>query len=40
LAGWYSAALSAQASSGLSITEYAPCIGVAAATLYEWRPRL
>jgi transposase-like protein len=40
LAGWYSAALSAQASSGLSITEYAPCIGVAAATLYEWRQRL
>lgn len=40
LAGWYSAALSAQARSGLSITEYAPCIGVAAATLYQWRRRL
>ena len=40
LSGWYSAALSAQAASGLSVTDYAELIGVTAATLYQWRRRL
>ena len=40
LADWYSAALSAQARSGLSVSDYAACIGVTAATLYQWRRRL
>ncbi len=40
LAGWYAAALEEQVSSGLSVAEYADEIGVAAATLYQWRRRL
>lgn len=40
LAAWYSAALDAQADSGLSVTAYAEQIGVTAATLYQWRRRL
>lgn len=40
LAAWYSAALSAQASSGLSVTKYADEIGVTASTLYRWQRRL
>ena len=35
-----SAALDAQAASGLSVTAYAERIGVTAATLYQWRRRL
>lgn len=40
LTDWYAAALSAQASSGLSVSAYAALIGVTAATLYQWRRRL
>jgi hypothetical protein len=40
LAAWYSAALDAQAASGLSVTDYAEQIGVPAVTLYQWRRRL
>ncbi len=40
LASWYSAALEAQAASGVSVTDYAEQIGVTAATLYQWRRRL
>ena len=40
LAGWYSAVLEEQASSGLSIAEYADELGVTATTLYQWRRRL
>jgi len=40
LARWYAAALDDQAASGLSVAEYADEIGVAAATLYQWRRRL
>ena len=40
LPGWYAAALAAQASSGLSVAEYADGIGVTATTLYQWRRRL
>ncbi len=40
LAQWYAAALEDQASSGLSVTDYAFEIGVTAATLYQWRRRL
>ncbi len=40
LADWYAAALDEQAGSGLTVTEYAEEIGVAAATLYQWRRRL
>jgi transposase-like protein len=40
LPGWYSAALEEQAASGLSMTEYADRLGVAAATLYQWKRRL
>ena len=40
LAEWYTAALGAQAASGLSMAEYAATIGVAAPTLYQWRRRL
>ena len=32
--------MSAQAASGLSVTDYAELIGVTAATLYQWRRRL
>lgn len=40
LIGWYATALAAQERSGLSIAAYARQIGVAAATLYQWRRRL
>lgn len=40
LAAWYSAALSAQASSGLSMAKFAARVGVGAPTLYQWRRRL
>lgn len=40
LAGWYAAALAAQAASGLSVADYASQIGVAVPTLYQWRRRL
>ena len=39
-ARWYAKALEDQASSGLSVAEYAEEIGVTAATLYQWRRRL
>jgi transposase-like protein len=40
LARWYAEALAEQASSGLSVAEYAEAIGVTASTLYQWRRRL
>jgi hypothetical protein len=40
LAAWYSAALDAQAASGLSVAAYAERVGVSAWTLYQWRRRL
>ena len=40
LEAWYGAALDDQATSGLSVAEYAEGIGVTAATLYQWRRRL
>lgn len=40
LAAWYSAALDAQARSGLSVSDYAKRIGVTGWTLYDWRRRL
>ena len=40
LAEYYAAALTEQAESGISMTEYADEIGVSAATLYLWRRRL
>ena len=40
LQAWYAAALAEQASSGLSVGEYAEVIGVTATTLYQWRRRL
>ena len=40
LAAWYSAALDAQARSGLSVSDYAKQIGVTGWTLYDWRRRL
>ena len=40
LAAWYATALEAQATSGLSVAEYAEEIGVTSATLYQWRRRL
>lgn len=40
LARWYAEALADQASSGLSVAEYAEEIGVTASTLYQWRRRL
>ena len=40
LGRWYAAALEQQASSGLSVAEYADQLGVTAATLYQWRRRL
>ena len=39
LEAWYAAALDDQATSGLSVAEYAEGIGVTAATLYQWRRR-
>ncbi|RLA56225.1 MAG: hypothetical protein DRR04_14225 [Gammaproteobacteria bacterium] len=39
-AAWYTTALEDQASSGLSMAEYAAEVGVAAATLYQWKRRL
>jgi len=40
LAAWYSAALDAQAASGLSVAAYAEGIGVSVPTFYQWRRRL
>jgi len=40
LAQWYAEVLADQASSGLSVAEYADEIGVTASTLYHWRRRL
>ena len=40
LAAWYSAALEDQVASGLSMGEYAGELGVASATLYQWKRRL
>ena len=40
MASWYSAALDAQAASGLSVADYAARIGVSVPTLYQWRRRL
>lgn len=40
LAEWYSAALADQASSGMSVAEYAGHLGVSVPTLYLWRRRL
>jgi transposase-like protein len=40
LAAWYARALEVQASSGLSVTEFAEEIGVTPTTLYQWRRRL
>ena len=40
LPAWYAAALADQASSGLSMAEYAHELGVAPATLHQWKRRL
>jgi transposase-like protein len=40
LARWYSEALEAQATSGLSVAEFAHRMGVSVPTLYMWRRRL
>lgn len=40
LAQWYAEVLADQASSGLSVAEYAEEIGLTASTLYQWRRRL
>lgn len=40
LAGWYAEVLEQQATSGLSVTDYAAVAGVSAWTLYQWRRRL
>lgn len=40
LADWYTAALEDQASSGLSMADYADELGVTSATLYQWKRRL
>jgi hypothetical protein len=40
LASWYSGALEAQATSGLSVAEFAHRLGVSVPTLYQWRRRL
>lgn len=40
LSAWYSAALKAQAASGLSVGAYAERVGVSAWSLYQWRRRL
>lgn len=40
MASWYSAALDAQAASGLTVADYAARIGVSVPTLYQWRRRL
>jgi transposase-like protein len=39
-AAWYAMALEGQAGSGLNMAAYAARIGVAAATLYQWKKRL
>jgi len=39
-ADWYARALEEQASSGLSLAEYAEELGIPAVTLYRWRQRL
>jgi len=40
LPGWYAAALAKQASSGLSVAEFAELVGVTPTTLYQWRRKL
>lgn len=40
LAKWYAAALAEQASSGVSVADFAEELGVTATTLYQWRRRL
>lgn len=40
LPAWYAAALSEQAGSGLSMADYANELGIAPATLYQWKRRL
>jgi len=40
LATWYSAVLEQQATSGLSVTDFAEEVGVSPCTLYQWRRRL
>ena len=40
MASWYSAVLEQQASSGLSVTDFAEHAGVSPCTLYQWRRRL
>lgn len=40
LSKWYSEALEAQAASGLSVADFARCLGVSVPTLYQWRRRL
>jgi transposase-like protein len=40
LAEWYSEALAAQSTSGLSVAEFAGRLGVSVPTLYMWRRRL
>lgn len=40
LPAWYAAALERQASSGLSMIQFAASIGVPAVTLYQWRQRI
>jgi len=39
-AAWYASALEAQASSGMSMTQFAAKMGVTAVTLYHWKRRL
>ena len=40
LLDWYAAALADQASSGMSVAEYAGHLGVSVPTLYQWRRRI
>ena len=37
---WYAAALADQASSGMSVADYAGHLGVSVPTLYQWRRRI